>query len=319
MEILSGFERVAIGSWPSPIRELPHASATCGVDIYAKLEDECGAWGGNKVRKLEYLVAAARSDGVTSILCYGVGGSSWVAAAALHARAFDLNVVAAVAGEIPDGYRRLYEATGVRVHRTRRWAALPVALARALFSTPRPARVWPAGGSGGLGDVGSTRAGLEIADQVAAGELPAPAHVFVAAGTGGTAAGIAVGLGAGGLGESEVKAVRVTPRPLGTETLVRRRARRVARVIAGRAHGAEISPAPIVGDDLMAASGYGRPGSQGLEAMAIARSDGLELDPTYGAKAFAALLDRAQAGTRGPFLFLHTSPGPLLEKAWAGA
>ncbi|MGH3240684.1 MAG: hypothetical protein ACRDNL_09895, partial [Spirillospora sp.] len=108
-----------------------------------------------------------------------------------------------------------------------------------------------------------------------------------------------------------VVAVRVTPRPLGTSSLVRARARRLLRFLGRR--GADVAgfePAPVTGEDGFYAPGYGVPGEAARAAIEVGAEDGLELDPTYAAKAFAALLRHARPG-RGPLLFLATSPGPL--------
>jgi 1-aminocyclopropane-1-carboxylate deaminase/D-cysteine desulfhydrase-like pyridoxal-dependent ACC family enzyme len=70
------------------------------------------------------------------------------------------------------------------------------------------------------------------------------------------------------------------------------------------------TPAPILGDDRFVKPGYAKSNAASIEAAQIASLDGFTLDPTYAAKAFAALIDSARAGARGPLLFLHTSPGP---------
>ncbi len=152
--------------------------------------------------------------------------------------------------------------------------------------------------------MGSAGAGIEIADAMDAGSLPVPRAVFVAAGTCGTAAGVAVGLSARGWA-IPVVAVRVTPVPYGTPSLVRRRARALERLLGTRLQ------TPIVGDDRYVKPGYARSNPASMEAAAIAARDGIELDPTYASKAFAALVDAARSGSRGPLLLLHTSPGPV--------
>ena len=305
MDPLVGFPRVVLGSWPTPVARLEALSGELGAEVFVKTESACGTWGGNKVRKLEYVLPELTDRAVTT---HGAGTSSWASAVAFHAAPVARAVHLGLAGPIPDELARLYERLGTRLHTSSALSALPLVALRSRIAAGRGAAALATGGSGLPGDVGSARAGLEIADAVGGGELVAPAEVVVACGTAGTAAGLAVGLGLGGL-DATVIPVRVTPRPLGTARLVRRRARRLLDALGKRGAPARVLMAPIVGEDRFFGSGYGKPTAESRAASAVARRDGVELDPVYAAKAFAALIARAeQAG--GPLLFVHTSPGP---------
>lgn len=297
--------RIAIGTWPTPVMRLPVASRSLGTDVWAKLEDGCGAWGGNKVRKLEYILGSAEADGIQRLVSFGAGTSNWTSALAFHAcrRGFDVEVRLS-ANEAPATYDRLYREVGARVVRrgSLRWYA------EANLSLIRPdrgrTRFVPLGGSGPAGNAGSVHAGTEIAAAVHEGVLPAPRKLFAACGTGGTAAGVAVGAALGGL-SADVVCVRVTPRPYGTRTHVRLAARSLRKSVGDRRRAG----CRIVGDGSQAAPGYARSNPRSLEAAQIAALDGLVLDQTYGAKAFASLVAHARRGEPGPYLFLHTSPG----------
>ncbi|MDQ3954663.1 MAG: pyridoxal-phosphate dependent enzyme [Actinomycetota bacterium] len=305
MASVDRFPRLSLGRWPTPVRFLPQTSAVLGADVYAKIEDACSAWGGNKVRKLEYVLGRARAEGRSGVLTYGFEGSTWVAATALHARRAGFDVRLVLTEPIPDDHLRLYDHLDVTVHTARGTAGFPLAAARSRVAADRNTAVLPIGGSGGVGDVGSSGAGREIAEAVRLGHIPEPARVVVPAGTSGTAGGIAAGLALGGL-RVPVVAVRVTPKPLGTRKLVLRRARNVLSLL-----DAEVALPPIIVEDRFLGAGYGRPTAAGARAMELARADDLELEPTYSAKAFAALIELARSGAGGPFLFLHTPPGPL--------
>ncbi len=280
---------------------MPNVSVLLGRDVFYKSEADCGAWGGNKVRKLEVILARAR--GHKRLVTYGAGTSSWCAALALHAVPRGFEVVLGLGGAIPDDYRELYGRLKVRTHTLPSYSLLPFAAAKAVIAAGPRALPLPAGGSGRWGDLGSIGAGGEIATAVQAGEMPFPAKVYVPSGTTGTAAGVAVGLAYGGL-RIPVVAVRVTPRPYGTAALARWHARRVARVTRGE-------HAPIAGDARFFGPAYGKSNPASTEAHEIALKDGIDCDPTYAAKAFAALVSDSRAGEKGPVLFLHTSPGPL--------
>lgn len=301
---LEELPRLNIGSWPTPVRRMDLTSADLGQEIWIKVEEECGTWGGNKVRKLEYILAAAQRDGVETFVSYGAGTSNWTSALVFHAAPRGFHTVAGLAGRVPGDYATLYRRTGTKVVSVP-WAALslPVALA-ARMRAGRGARSLQPGGSGD-GDIGSVNAGFEIADALATKELPVPRVIFVAAGTCGTAAGVAAGLAIRGI-RIPVVAVRVTPLPLGTPRLIGKRVADLLDMLG------EKSPAgPVIGDDRFFKPGYARQNAGSREAIDIAANDNVRLDPTYAAKAFAAVVDAARTSVRGPYLFLHTSPGPL--------
>ncbi len=296
--------RIPIGTWPTPVVKLEKVSEALGVEVWAKLEERCGTWGGNKVRKLEYILGRARRDGIGKLVGFGPATSNWTSALALHGDAQGFDVEIRITGnDIPAAYDRLYRALGTRVARRDplRWY-----LEAHLMPRRNSARVayLPLGGSGTTGDVGSMRTGSEIADAVRAGMMPRPRKIFVATGTGGTAAGVAVGTARDGL-RTQVVCVRVTTWPYGTPAHVRF----VARSLQRRCGIERDRIARLTGDAARAAPGYARPNRASLEAAEIASLDGLVLDQTYAAKAFASLLAQARIGGKGPYLFVHTSPG----------
>lgn len=296
--------RIAIGTWPTPVVKLEKTSETLGVEVWAKLEERCGAWGGNKVRKLEYILGRARQDGIGKLVGFGAGTSNWTSALAFHGHAQGFDAEIRITGnDIPDPYERLYRALGTTVVRRHPLRWYPEAQLAPRMKAAR-VRYLPLGGSGTDGDVGSMRAGTEIADAVRDGEMPRPRRVFAATGTGGTAAGLAVGTARGALA-TEVVCVRVTAWPYGTAAHVRFVARSLQRRCGIDRH----CMAPLSGDGTQAAPGYGRPNAASLEAAEIASLDGLVLDQTYAAKAFASLVAQARAERKGPYLFVHTSPG----------
>ena len=304
-EAIDAAPRIEIGTWPTPIVNLRTVSETLGVEVWAKLEEHCGAWGGNKVRKLEYILGRARRDRVRKLVSFGAGSSNWTTALAYHATARGFAVeVHLSANEVPPPYERLYRGCGASVL-TRDRISWYLAMTGARLWPDRDwTRHLPMGGSRGEGDLGSFRAGAEIGEAVGSGALPPPRRIFVAAGTGGTAAGVAVGAASAGLA-CDVVCVRVTPRPYGTTRLVRRTARSLqSRVGVGPGVCCRLA-----GDDSFFPPGYARPNPAAIEAAKLASGDGISLDQTYAAKAFASLVAAARAGEPGPYLFLHTSPG----------
>lgn len=297
--------RIEIGTWPSPIVRLDRVSEETACELYVKVED-AAAWSGNKVRKLEYLLADARPS--HPVVTAGVGTSVWTAAVAYYAHLLGFEAVVGLAGPVPDPLRAMYARLGTRVITARRDAALPLVALQARRVAGRAARWLPFGGSGGVGDFGSAQAGSEIAAAVADGTAPRPRAIFVASGTGGSAGGVAAGLGAAGLGATVI-AVRAAPWPLGTGSLVRVRARRALRALTkvGLARPHHVL-GPIEAESRFFAPGYARSNSPTDEAVALGDEAGLVVERTYGGKALAAAVAAARRGMPGPLLMLLTSP-----------
>jgi D-cysteine desulfhydrase len=300
---------------PTPVREL------AGLGIWVKEDGAFGSggWGGNKVRKLEWLIPDARRRGRRSILTFGGLGTNWGLATALYAREHGLETALALVDQPIDAHVKAQlarlEASGARIYRThtksRTVAMLPWLLARNTRGG-HPPYLLPAGGSSPVGALGYVEAALEIAAQVEAGSLPEPAHVVVPVGTGGTAAGLALGLHLAGL-PTRVVGVVVNDQLRLDQPVLARLARRSVKLLERR--GARLGQLHL-GPDMLSltrdqiGAGYGHPTEAAARAMALAAEEGLSLDPVYTAKAMAGLLAlRAEGRLDGPVLFVHTD-GP---------
>jgi D-cysteine desulfhydrase len=300
---------------PTPVREL------AGLGIWVKEDGAFGAggWGGNKVRKLEWLIPDAWRRGRRSILTFGGLGTNWGLATALYGREHGLETALALLDQPVDEHvtaqlARL-EASGARIHRThtkaRTVATLPWLLVRNARGG-RPPYLLPAGGSSPVGLLGYVDAALEIAAQVGAGSLPEPAHVVVPVGTGGTVAGLALGFQLAGL-RSRVVGVVVNDQLRLDGPVLARLARRTAKSLERR--GARLGPLRLEPGMLdltreEIGAGYGHPTEAAARATALAAEERLSLDPVYTAKAMAGLLAmRADGRLSGPVLFVHTD-GP---------
>ncbi|HVY77652.1 MAG TPA: pyridoxal-phosphate dependent enzyme [Solirubrobacterales bacterium] len=300
---------------PTPVRELT------GIGAWVKEDGAFGSggWGGNKVRKLEWLIPDARRRGRRSILTFGGLGTNWGLATALYAREHGLATALALVDQPVDEHVRAQltrlEASGARIHRThtkaRTVAMLPWLLVRNARGG-RPPYLLPAGGSSPVGALGYVEAALEIAAQVEAGALPEPAHAVVAVGTGGTAAGLALGFQLAGL-RTRVLGVVVNDQLRLDPSRLARLARRTATLLERR--GAQLGalrldPGMLDLTREEIGAGYGHRTEAAEGAAARAAEEGLRLDPVYTAKAMAGLLALRAAGRLGgPVLFVHTD-GP---------
>jgi D-cysteine desulfhydrase len=315
--------RVPICRLPTPVERAAalERSAATGP-LYVKRDDATAPlYGGNKARKLEWLLGRARASGRTRVLTFGALGTNHGFATALYAAraglSCDLVLVDQPVDERVRRRLRQFKAAGAEIHYGGSPAGAALRALRLLARHPR-ASVISTGGSHPVGVVGFVDAGLELAEQVQRGELPEPERLYVALGTGGSVAGLAVGLAISGL-RTRVIGVLVTDR--GTlepsPARVRRLARRTAALLARR--GARPVPRRLeLGLEVDAGyrgAGYGHPTPAGIEAVQRAADEaGLRLETTYTGKALAALLAR-ESGRRAPVVFWNTYAGadPELE------
>ncbi len=325
-ELRTTLPHVALGSGPTPVRRL---SAVADAEVWCKEDGRYGElYGGNKVRKLEWVLADALGRGSRTVLTIGALATNHGLATAIYAHSLGLETALVLVDQPPDDHVRAQlarlRASGATLHLThstaRTVAALPRLLVRhADWRRRRPPYYLPVGGSSPLGILGYVEAGLELGEQVAAGALPEPAHVIVPVGSGGTLAGLALGLRLAGL-RSRAVGVVVNDR-------MRLDAGRTAR-LAGRAEqllrrrNARLpAHATVKSDDVLLVrdwlgAGYGHSTAEGTAAARLLHdADALPLDPVYAAKAMAGLLGLLRRGelAGGPVLFVAT--GDALNRA----
>lgn len=318
-ELRDTLHRVHLGDGPTPVRPLSQLSAT-GPSLWIKDDGRYGngGWGGNKVRKLEWLLPEAKRLGRQTLLTFGGLGTNWGLATALYAREFGLRTALALVDQPVDEHVQAQldrlRACGADIYFThnkfRTVAAVPY-----LYLRHRRPYVLPAGGSAPLGLLGYVEAALEIAAQVEAGALPAPASVVVAVGSGGTVAGLHLGFALAGLTATEVIGVVVNDTLRLDHRSITSLARRAARLL--RRCGARVPDTPLPAERLVLlrdwlGQGYGYPTPEGARALRLAHdAEQLDLEPVYTAKAVAALLELHSGGRLpdGPALYLHTN-GP---------
>lgn len=308
---------LALGHGPTPVRRLEGLGVPGldAVDLWLKDESRFGdgAWGGNKVRKLEWIIPEAHRRKVRTLFTVGGIGTHWGLACALHGREHGLRTVLGLVDQPVDDHVRAQlarlEASGADLHRyptpARLKLAAPWLIARHLHGARFP---WylPAGGSNPVGTLGYVETALELAAQVAGGELPAPATLVVPIGSGGTAAGLTLGLRLAGLDTRVLGVVVNDAFPLDAPVIARL-ANRTAALLEER--GASDLPSIDPGDldtrfDWLGAT-YGDPTPASTAMVAAGARAGLELEPVYTGKALAAVADLA-GRLDGPVLWLNT-------------
>lgn len=315
-EKLSAIPRLSFGHYPTPIEELPRFRQLLGENaprIFIKRDDYTGpGFGGNKVRKLEYILAKAKTDKAdVAISCGGVKSNHARVTAAICAR-LGLRCVLVLnqAAVMFDGLNpaslvadQMFGAEIIHVaNREERIATMESETAR-LKAEGNNVAVVPLGGSVPLGALGFVRAVQETKAQLEALNLRVD-YIFHSSSSGGTQAGIVSGLQLFGM--NDVRDIGVSPddssESIGGE---------VSRVIRGVGEmlGVELNDQATVLDDYTG-EGYGIPSPAGEEALAmLARAEGIVLDPVYTAKAMAALIDWVRQGKLNKddnVLFWHT-------------
>ncbi|MGN0063476.1 MAG: 1-aminocyclopropane-1-carboxylate deaminase/D-cysteine desulfhydrase [Nocardioides sp.] len=308
--------RTVLGSAPTGVRrlELPGLVG----EVWCKEENTFGdgAWAGNKVRKLEWIIPEAHRRGVRRVFTVGGIGTHWGLACARYGAEHGLETVLGLVDQPVDDHVReqwaRLQASGARIHRftstQRLTAAAPLILARHSFGGGRPRLPWylPAGGSNAVGTLAYVDVALEVAEQVAAGLLPEPGTCVVPVGSGGTVAGLALGFRLAGLRTRVLGAVVNDSFPLDAPVLVR-----LANATGDlmRERGATDVPTLTVPDldardDWLGAT-YGDPTPASVAMVAAAAEQGMELEPVYTGKALAAIADLGES-LAGPVLWLNT-------------
>lgn len=316
---------------PTPVAPLERLTRDLGgPSIWVKRDDlSSPLYGGNKPRKLEFLLADAARRGARSLVTFGVIGSHHALATAIHAAELGLATTAVlVNGPLHPHAVENLRRTCVRATRTLHldWTTLPEVAGAVIppwLGADPSTYLIPPGGSSMVGNLGYVSAALELAEQVREGLLPKPDYVYLPAGSLGTMAGLVAGLALAGL-DTWVVGIAVLPPPSATTDRVDRLVRKVRRHLI-----AAVPEIKRIGHGFERFSlrfgqlgrGYGHATEAGLAAARrVAELEGLTLDTTYTAKAMAGMIEHVtQPSFRGKnVLFWHTlSSAPVAEAAAA--
>lgn len=307
---LARIPRAALGHFPTPVQRVELRGDVLAGELWIKRDDlTASPLGGNKVRALEFLLGDLRPNEI--VLTAGGEGSTHVLTTATYVRALG-GTTRAVRWKHemnPSAHEVAERARGI-VERIETSSGPMVGLLRAHLAR-RPHLRWiPPGGTSELGMLGHVNAALELAEQIARGEMPKPARVVLPVGSGGTAAGLALGFAIAGL-DITVIGARVAPRIAAGQrrvvALANRERRYLERLTGERITGIDVARLEIIHSAY--GGGYGRV-LRGADASALLLTNaiGTRLDGTYSAKAFAAALALAM-GVAGTTLFWLTFDG----------
>ncbi len=302
---------IPLGNLPTSVQRLER---TGRGNIWIKRDDRSSeVYGGNKVRKLEFILADALRRGKRHVVTMGGIGTNHGLATAVFCQRLGLGCTLLLFDQPLTSYVRqnllLFGSFKARLVYTRTILKTGLAFyttARLMY--PRAYFLY-AGGSSPVGTLGFVNAAFELRQQVADGLLPCPHTIFCPLGSNGTLAGLALGTALAGI-DTEVVGVRVTashlgPLPMATPETVLALMRRTHALMRKNDAGVPTLElrAPRVLDAYFGRA-YGDPTSEGLRALKeLEHREGIRLDPTYTSKTFAAVLD---SEGKAPILYWHT-------------
>jgi 1-aminocyclopropane-1-carboxylate deaminase/D-cysteine desulfhydrase-like pyridoxal-dependent ACC family enzyme len=327
---LAGLPHVALGVLPTPVERVILDAP--GIEqLWIKRDDlTSSAYGGNKVRKLEFLLGQACAENRRAVITFGAYGSNHALATAVHARTLGLEPHVVLSPQAPGPFAaatlRAHAKLGTVIHPVGGWDGAREAVSAKHRLAQRdgiePFEI-PMGGTNALGAVGYVNAAFELLDQCAvAGGPPLLDVVYVAGGTLGTALGLAIGFATAGV-HTRVVAVRVTPGEVANDRFAESITAQTVALL--RETDTTFPPLPFAAlryelrHDWFE-PGYGVVTPETTSAVTAAAGAHIKLETTYTGKAFAAMLDDAAAGRLGDqtVLFWDTynsapmpEPGPV--------
>ncbi|MYC74743.1 pyridoxal-phosphate dependent enzyme [Candidatus Poribacteria bacterium] len=301
--MIESIPHLSLGNFPTPVARLSNLERALGFkSLWIKRDDLSGPLGGgNKVRKLEYMFAAAHAspDGAEKKTLFTIGptGSNHVRATAVYGKASGFRVECLLFKQPPTeyseaNYRKICE-NAYRVYEVKRmhtmFARYAYEQAKTVLGIGEERYFIPAGGSSPLGSVGYVKAVLELKSQIEADILPEPRFIFVPVGTCGTIAGLIVGVRLAGL-RTQIVGVRVADAVVANSWAISRMVRRILRLI-GAVDAHDINPRRIELWHNDFGKGYAIPTEAGTRAVAMmAEHEGITLENTYTGKTLAGMV-----------------------------
>jgi 1-aminocyclopropane-1-carboxylate deaminase/D-cysteine desulfhydrase-like pyridoxal-dependent ACC family enzyme len=307
---------VPLGEFPTPVQQLERLGAELGIgQLYIKRDDLSGRlYGGNKPRKLEFILGGALRSKAKEVITFGCAGSNHALATAIYARQIGLKSISMLMPQPNATYVRrnllMSQHCGAELHlcgtglESARnmplvYTASTYQLLRHRLKKGRFPYFVPPGGSSPLGVVGYINAALELKGQIIGGEIPEPQYIYVACGTMGTAAGLTLGLRAAKLGGRVVSVAVSGGRYTNTRGLIEliNKTNSLLCSLDASFPRLEFSETDVDIRHEYFGKRYALFTEEGMEAVSQMREcEGIKLDGTYTGKTLAALKHEAKSG-----------------------
>ena len=308
---------IPLGEFPTPVQKLERLGAELDISqLYIKRDDLSGKlYGGNKPRKLEFILGNALRSGASETIAFGGAGSNLALATAIYARQVGLKSISMLIPQPNAQYVRRnllmshycgaeLHSCGAELESVRNMPLVCLAtlyqLLRCRLKNRRFPHLIPPGGSSPLGVTGFINAAFELRKQITNGEMPEPDYIYVACGTMGTAAGLILGLKVAKL-NSRVISVRVTSEKFINARGMIKLINKTASLLHSRDASFprfEFSTTDVDIRHDYFGKRYALFTNEGMEAVSLMREcEGIKLDGTYTGKTLAALIDDAKSGS----------------------
>jgi D-cysteine desulfhydrase len=292
---------------PSPVNKPGNMGEKLGLDhLYMKQDGIIGRpFGGNKLRKLEFLIGEARRRGCKEVMTFGFAGSNHALATAVNAYNTGLMSISMLLPQPNAHYVRrnllLSRKYNAELHHYPNKLMLYLGtcfqLLRHRKITGKKPYVIPPGGSLPLGLVGFVNAAFELKRQIQQGQIPEPDRIYLPLGSGGTYVGLLIGLKALDL-KSKIFPVRIVGKHFIDESKILKLFRDTVTFLCSSDPlfpRVQLSPDEIEINDDFLGEGYARFTKEGMEAAALMKeTEGVQLDGAYTGKTFAALIADAR-------------------------
>jgi len=323
--LIKRFPKLAKLGWrelvsrPTPVQGMHSLAEAHNLgELWIKRDDLSNSgYGGNKPRKLEFLFGDLLDKGSSGFVTTGGIGTNHGVACAFHARSFGLRCHVVLFDQpLTDHCRKalkIMHSLGAEMHWAGNYAMTAIktlgVMAGSRFSADPPVRLVLPGGSNALGTVGFVDAAFELADQVAAKELPEPKRIYCAVGSCGTCAGLLAGTRLAGL-KTEIVGVQVAPGFVVNPKAIAHLANRTIDLM--RSVDDSVPQMEFTRNDLRLLTDqyggeYGRVTEAGQRAVDDAMEyEQLRLETTYTGKAMAGMLADLKDDSRFPSLFWNT-------------
>jgi L-cysteate sulfo-lyase len=320
----ASINRVQLVNTPTALEPLPNLTRHLeGPELYIKRDDCTGlALGGNKTRKLEYLLADALNKGADHLITHGAVQSNHVRQTAAAAAKAGMRFTGVLEHRIADpgleyleggnvflsrllGGNMVYRPAGADMERAMQ------EIAASLLSSGEHPYIIPGGGSNSLGSLGYAKCAEELVEQAATAQLQLD-YIVHPTGSGGTQAGLIAGLQCI-QSDTRVLGISVKAPREQQENHVHALAQATAKLMECVQ---DIDRKAVEVSSDYVGPGYGRADAATVEAIELmARLEGIVLDPVYTGKAMAGLLDLIQLkrfSRKDIVVFLHTGGAPAL-------
>ncbi len=304
-----------LGSFPTPVEKIT------GLDydnLWIKRDDlSSGIYGGNKIRKLEFIMADVQRKDKSHVVTMGGIGTNHGLATAAFCRELDIRCTLLLFKQPVTSYvqnnLRLFRHFNAELDY--KGSLFNTALSFYTSSRLRypGAYFLFAGGSTPLGSLGFVNAVFELKKQIQEGLLPEPDIIICPLGSNGTLAGLSLGVKLAGL-KSQVKGVRVTapclgPIPASTPKIVLQLMKETLKLLRkadSSIPSMKLTEEPLIIDEFFG-DGYGCATEQCIEVLdEVKEKAGIKLDPCYTAKTFAAVKKQCESKEKQKVLYWHT-------------